>query len=195
MGVMSGRQIIVARDRGQIVIEPFDQENVNGASVDVTLGPFFYRISNDRLGVFDPYDQESVERQFGDPQRADSVIVLKPGERILGHTNEFVGFREGGTTQMAARSTWGRNGISVCLCAGWGDPGYFNRWTMEIQNHNRQTTLLRVNTRIAQIVFHEMSDGDVSGYDLDGKYQDAYGIATLMSTWVPSMMLPKAFMD
>jgi dCTP deaminase len=195
MGVLSGRQIKGLRETGRIVIEPFDPEKVNGASVDVTLGPFFYRINKDRLGTFNPYDQASVDRHFGEPIRRASTLVLAPGERVLGHTDEFIGFRHGGTTQMAARSTWGRNGISVCLCAGWGDPGYFNRWTMEIQNHNRQPTVLKVGTRIAQIVFHAMDDEKVTGYEEDGKYQTSRHISELVKSWVPSMMLPRAFED
>ena len=44
------------------------------------------------------------------------IIILKPGERILAHTHEFVGIRaEGGSAQVLSRSTWGRNGVAVCF--------------------------------------------------------------------------------
>jgi hypothetical protein len=49
----------------------------------------------------------------------DRIIWLKPGETILGHTNEFVGGRWTVTTMMKARSSLGRNFIEVCKCAGW----------------------------------------------------------------------------
>jgi hypothetical protein len=58
---------------------------------------------------------------------------------------------------MKARSTWGRNFITVCKCAGWGDVGYVNRWTMEIANSSRNKHIpLVVGRRIAQIVFFEV---------------------------------------
>ena len=55
------------------------------------------------------------------------MILLRPGERILAHTHEFIGILPPGTTAMQARSTMGRIGLSACYCAGWGDPGYINR--------------------------------------------------------------------
>lgn len=82
------------------------------------------------------------------------VIILRPRERILSHTHEFIGIHAPGTTEMRARSSWGRNGVAVCLCAGWGDPGYINRWTMEIQNANDEAVVLPLGERIAQIIFH-----------------------------------------
>ena len=44
----------------------------------------------------------------------DRIIWLKPGETILGHTNEFLGGRKTVTTMMKARSSMGRNFIEVC---------------------------------------------------------------------------------
>jgi len=103
--------------------------------------------------VYNPFDESDVMRYFDGPYHAEihqdwaeangrklfrgipanhPIIVLRPGERILAHTHEFIGIRAPGTSTMQARSTWGRNGVAVCLDAGWGDPGYINRWTMEI---------------------------------------------------------------
>jgi dCTP deaminase-like len=50
----------------------------------------------------------------------------------------------------------GRNFIEVCKCAGWGDIGYTNRWTMEITNNSRHYSIpLVVGRRVAQIIFFE----------------------------------------
>jgi deoxycytidine triphosphate deaminase len=44
----------------------------------------------------------------------------------------------------------------VCFDAGWVDPGYINRLTLEIYNLNEhETVLLPVGERIAQAVFLE----------------------------------------
>lgn len=95
---------------------------------------------------------------------------------------------------MQARSTVGRNGINVCQDAGWGDPGYVNRWTMEIYNNNpEQAILLVVGARIAQLVFYHT--GAITGEyaNLSGNYQatSAQDIEQVKSLWTPSMMKPK----
>ena len=44
-GVYSNSQIRAAISRGHIVFYPFVDEHINGSSVDVTLGNWFYRSS------------------------------------------------------------------------------------------------------------------------------------------------------
>ena len=91
--------------------------------------------------------------------------------------------------------------LAVCFDAGWIDPGYINRLTLEIYNLNeRETVLLPVGERFAQIVFHETGEVDGnygSGRDggFSGKYQQGTDIDTIIKTWSPDMMLPKAYKD
>ena len=127
------------------------------------------------------------------------VIVLLPGEFILAHSHEFAGIRAPGTTMLKARSSWGRNRISVCLCAGLGDPGYVNRWTMEIHNLSRKAIPLPVGERISQLVFFETGEvyggqyGEETSYV--SKYQDSQDISEVMLSWRPQNMLPRNYMD
>lgn len=123
------------------------------------------------------------------------IIVLRPGERILAHTGEFIGINAPGTTEMKSRSSWGRNGIAACFDAGWGDPGYINRWTMEIYNLNQHESVpIPVGERIAQIIFHETGPVERS-YGDGGKYQGGSDIKQVMADWTPQQMLPRAFVD
>ena len=222
-GVFSDREIREAQDAGRIIIDPFDPNHVKGSSYDVSLGGFYYRTESTSHGNFyNPFDPASVKKYFGKVQVATTheeyvetnglqpfvnipldhpIIVLGPGERILGHTHEFIGIRgEEGTTMMKARSTWGRNGISVCHDAGWGDPGYVNRWTMEIINLNQQSPVpLPVGERVGQIVFFHT--GIVDSPYL-GKYQTADQelspvelLGAVKSAWSPEQMLPGAHKD
>jgi deoxycytidine triphosphate deaminase len=97
---------------------------------------------------------------------------------------------------MQSRSTWGRNGVAVCFDAGWGDPGYINRWTMEIYNLNqRHSVVLPVGERIAQIVFMETGEVEGSYDNLSGKYQTSQDLTLLMKNWSPEQMLPRAYKD
>lgn len=223
MGVYSNIQIREAIAKGHIVCVPFSPKHVAHASMDITLGYYYYRIErmNERT-IYNPFDKEDVERYFDGPHKAmkhsewcklngflplnnipldHPVIALKPGERILAHTHEFFGIYPPGAYEVKSRSSWGRNGVAVCFDAGWVDPGYINRLTLEIYNLNdRETVVLPVGERIAQAVFLET--GEVEGNygtgrddGFSGKYQQGTDIETIIKTWSPDMMLPKAYKD
>ena len=100
------------------------------------------------------------------------------------------------TTEMRARSSIGRIGIGVCKCAGWGDIGYVNRWTMEVTNFSSSIIPLPVGLRIAQIIFHEttaVDEGD--NYYKNHKYQKTLDLKMLKKNWKPEDMLPKLYKD
>lgn len=91
----------------------------------------------------------------------------------------------------------GRNFIEVCKCAGWGDIGYVNRWTMEITNNSRYYSIpLVVGRRIAQIIFFD-TVGTVGKrqYGDSGKYQGSQSVEELCQNWTPTDMLPKMYLD
>lgn len=215
--VFSDKEIKEAVKTGHIVIHPLIEDNIKGSSVDVTLGEWFYVTEgSENYDYYNPFDEQDVHRYFRGPLRAvahgqwcekygrrlftgipedQEIIVLRPGERILAHTHEFIGINPPGTTEMKSRSSWGRNGIAACFDAGWGDPGYINRWTMEIYNLNRKESVpLPVGERIAQIIFHRTGEVERS-YDSMGKYQSGNTVGELIKNWKPESMLPRAFKD
>ena len=218
MSVYSNIEIEKAIKDGHIIFHPYRPEHINGSSVDVTLGEYFYRTdSKSDMKVYNPFDKIAVDDYFGKPQKAIThkewceqtgneplanipedhlVIVLEPGERILAHTNEFIGILPPGTTSMQSRSTWGRNGVAVCFDAGWGDPGYVNRWTLEVYNLNqRHSIVLPVGERIAQIVFFHTGEVRGSYATLSGKYTLGTNLDELIAGWKPEQMLPRAYKD
>ena len=223
MGVYSNTEILAAVKDGQIVCTPFNEKHVAEASLDITLGYYFYKQEPDAFNrVYNPFDETEVKRYFKGPLEAEPhkvwceknhqlpfanippdhpIIVLQPGERILAHTHEFVGIRaSGGACEIRSRSSWGRNGVAVCFDAGWIDPGYINRITLEIYNLNKhEAVVLPVGERMGQIIFHHA--GPVKGsYEQgrdghSGKYQTSSDLDTLIKTWSPEQMLPRAFKD
>lgn len=220
MAVYSNAQIKDAIRWGHIVCHPLVEDNIAGSSVDVTLGDWFYRTERTgSSGFYNPFDRGDVERYFDGPYQAvehqkwakengrslfvgipknHPIIVLRPGERILAHTHEFVGIKAPGTSTLQARSTWGRNGVAVCLDAGWGDPGYINRWTLEIYNMNQhENVVLPVGERIAQMVFYETGPVEGEYAKLSGKYQpgNSGDLDALVKSWRPQQMLPRAYTD
>jgi len=215
-GVYSDSEILAAIRRQQIVCHPLVPANIKGSSIDVTLGGDGFWVANaNKRPVYDPRDPAEVERFFvlkqpskhadycsshgltlmkNIPQSA-RVIPVYPGERILAHTHEYIGILPPGTTSMQSRSTWGRNGIAACIDAGWGDPGYTTRWTMEIHNFNQEPVLLVVGDRIAQIVFHKTGEVLRPYGGTDSKYHSTNDLAEVMAKWSVEMMLPRAYRD
>lgn len=223
MSVFSNTQISQAIKDDHIVCVPFNPRHVSHASLDVTLGYYYYRTERSKdHPVYNPFDEGDVARYFEGALKAvphkkwcddngvkmlkgippnHPIIPLRPGERILAHTHEFFGIKPPGACEVKSRSSWGRNGIAVCFDAGWIDPGYINRLTLEIYNLNeKEIMLLPVGERIAQIVFHETGEvkgnygaGRHSGFS--GKYQAGTDLKTLIRTWKPELMLPRAYMD
>lgn len=224
MSVYSNTEIKTAINNETIVCVPFNADNVSEASLDFTLGHYFYKqeYQPEAAGVYNPFDEADVQRYFKGALEAmphaewcekhgyqlfdnipkdHPIIVLRPGERILAHTHEFVGIRaHGGACEVKSRSSWGRNGVAVCFDAGWVDPGYINRITLEIYNLNmHESVVLPVGERIGQLIFHKTGpvEGDYSDGrgGMSGKYQHTDNLDELIRTWKPSDMLPRAYKD
>jgi dCTP deaminase len=223
MAVLSKPEILKHLKAGNIVIDPFHKENFGNTSYDVRLGQYFFRQENIKhTQTINPFWEKSIigrlyprceqavavkeikseTNSFHNLSLKDRVILVGPGETILAHTIEFIGGRNGTatlpaiTSEMRARSSLGRIGIAVCKCAGWGDVGYVNRWTMEITNLSTVIIPLVVGMRVAQIIFHEVTP--VASEDLyhqAGKYQTTVDIGKLKKSWQPEDMLPRLYKD
>jgi dCTP deaminase len=126
------------------------------------------------------------------------VIVLRPGERVLGCTHEFAGIRPPGTSQIHARSSSGRVGIKVCDDAGLGDPGWVSRWTLELRNDNEEAIILPVGERLIQMnLFDTGPTREAYGTErlYSSKYQHSDDVDELIARWTPELMLPRNYLD
>lgn len=217
---LSDRKILEYLEAGDIVIDPFRRDHLATSSYDVSLGEWFFREQPTKYNhfIYNIWSKEHMEHVWGADKvehaviaeeafqkyrfnwdgikPSDQVVLLRPGETILAHTEEFIGGRDHITTMMKARSSMGRNFIEVCKCAGWGDVGFFNRWTMEITNNSKNYVIpLVVGRRIAQIVFFETGPILERNYAESGKYQKSTELEELKANWSPSLMLPRLHND
>jgi dUTP pyrophosphatase len=97
---------------------------------------------------------------------ADGVVLLEPGPYQIGF-NETVRIP---TTVMAlgrARSTLNRSGVTIHT-AVW-DAGYVGRSTALLSVLNPAGFAVGLNARVLQLIFFDLSEEVVSGYD--GQYQ------------------------
>ena len=122
--VLSDKEILSNLKLGNIVIKPFNRENLGSNSYDIHLGSTL-AIYKEKL--LDSKKHNKVE-YFSIPEEG---FVLDPKEFYLGVTKEYteshlhVPFLEG-------KSSMGRLGICIHATAGKGDVGFCNFWTLEI---------------------------------------------------------------
>jgi len=216
--VLSRPAIRDAIEAKEVLISPFDERQLGNCSYDVRLGEWYYLEQRGIPGasIINPYDPDSVKAMWGEPLKAHvneehplpgipvgtPFIRLAPGACALCHTEEFIGGIDSTiTTMMHGRSSIGRNFIQI-ECAGWGDIGFAQRWTMEVKNLSQHRHAILVpGRRVGQIIFFRTT-GDASPYHqggFGGKYQssDLRGKTheQLLEEWSPNMMLPRAYLD
>ena len=185
-----------AFEKGDILIDPFDERNLGTNSYDFRLGEYFWRevrFAPYGMPFYNPYDEDNIRAHWYECEAAtyrvfmamhlppwaldreqhkgigdeDKVLLIEPGETLLCHTEEFIGGTSNSiTTMMKGRSSTARNRIKICSDAGLGDIGYCNRWTLEVTNLGEAPTLLVAGRRIGQMLFFETEPLDQG----DGDY-------------------------
>jgi len=187
---------------GSIVCMPFRPQNLNPASLDVTLGNYIIWVNdydgqpqvgkNDDSDIF--IERLSLTVAFAP---TGMMVRIPPKSRIIAHTDEFIGTRNTLNAKMHAKSTVGRYGIEVCSCAGLGDPGFYSRWAMEIYNKNDSFVQIRVGCRIAQLSFYGLNppvkESDM--YYNSGSYQKLKDPIDIVSKWNWRQLVPQRMIE
>jgi dCTP deaminase len=158
----------LARDCG--LIEPFEPELVNPASYDVTVGSTVLIEANPKE-IDQIYPGCKVVDQFVEWDLLNYPLTLEPGEFILAHTREFIRVPINMEAVFCLKSSRGREGWEHAL-AGYIDPGFHGRVTLELKNNNRYHPLeLRAGMRIGQLRFMKLDDVPLRPYSFTGRYQ------------------------
>lgn len=167
-GILGAKGIRKAIEKNDIYIYPYNDSHINPNSVDLTLGNWFVRQTENEqpCSLLNPENGIWNEPQFVNDEQ---IFVIRPYEYILAHTYEIAGARRKYTTLLKARSTMARCGIEVCCSAGFGDVGYVNKWTLEIKNQTSKFIELSPRMRVCQLAFFSLL-----GEDKLNSYQGAY---------------------
>jgi dCTP deaminase len=183
-GILSDSALAAAFNQGDIKINPWNPEQLNPTSYDLTLG--------DEVAVYEDwvhcYEREKTTHEDGrhfcirenvlDVKKEPTVQkfkihpnfgwFLKPGIGYLMHTREqirtdiYVPILDG-------KSSIGRLFLQVHATAGYGDPGFDGQYTLEVIVQHP----LRVypGMRICQIRFHTLEGELEKPYNLVGHYR------------------------
>jgi dCTP deaminase len=162
---------------GKIKVEPFDENMIGPASLDIRLGNkfrVFKTLEKEVIDVRDYYDDVYTRVETKDYiihigkysdlyiLKNDNVpIIIHPGEFILASVYEYIELPDNIVGQIHGRSSIGRLGLIVHTSAGYVDPGYKGYLTLEIINVNKVPIKIYPKTKVAQIVFIETESSEV----------------------------------
>lgn len=157
---------------GSIVIDPLDPGDVQPASVDLRLGGEMLVFSNYRRPHMD------VRGDLGDltervPVAGDAPFILHPGEFVLGVTREWIELPGDLVARLEGKSSLGRLGLVIHSTAGFVDPGWKGRLTLELSNL----------ARLPVTLYRGMKIGQISFLRLDRPAERLYGDAALGSKY------------
>jgi len=157
--ILSGKQIL--KNLGDnILIDPFDEANLNPNSYNLTL---HHELMVYEEVVLDMKEANRVRRMT----IPEEGLVLASNQLYLGRTIERTE-THGLVPQIEGRSSVGRLGLFVHVTAGFGDVGFNGYWTLEM--FAVQPVRIYPHVPICQIFYHEIT-GDFVEYSSD-KYQD-----------------------
>jgi dCTP deaminase len=152
--ILTGTKIIEEIESGNIVIDPFHEDQINPNSYNYRLG--------DTLKVFYSFDGEkSIFKEIKIPEDG---FVLEPGKMYLGHTKEIIGSSKYAMS-LIGRSSMGRYGLFLQVSANLGHTTSKHKWTLELVA--AKAIKLYPGMKIGQVSFWK-NFGDLDKYN--GKY-------------------------
>ena len=150
MAVLTRESILREIASGRLKIEPFSEDQVGVASVDLTLGDEIRVI--EATGSPIEVKEDTDYREFTRVRRLDDPYVLRPGVTIHGITRESIelppdlcGFLEG-------RSRFARLGLMIHVTSAFVQPGVRNRQVLEMSNVSSEPLRIHAGVRVCQIV-------------------------------------------
>lgn len=166
--ILTGRQILAAKEAGQIRIEPWSEARLNPNSYNLSLAGELAVYTGEVLDMAKPNAIETF-------QIPPEGYLMHPGRLYLGRTVEYTETR-GLVPMLEGRSSVGRLGLFVHVTAGFGDIGFCGYWTLEISCI--QPVRIYAGVEICQIFYHQVT-GEHDSY-AEGKYQRNEGIQPSM---------------
>jgi len=173
MSVLSDRDIAAALASGRVKVEPYDPADLQPSSVDLHLDRSFRVFRNNRYPFIDvrsPQPDLTELLSIAD----EEPFVLHPGEFVLGQTIEWVELPDDLVARLEGKSSLGRLGLLIHSTAGYVDPGWKGKLTLELSNVANLPIALYFGMEIGQISFFQMSspvDRPYGSTGLGSKYQ------------------------
>lgn len=172
--ILSDKSIKEAVKNNKLVINPFNEENVQPSSYDITLSSKFRVFKNIHKPFIDVKKSEMEEITELVEVDKEEGLTIHPGEFVLASTVEEFKFPDNLVGCLEGRSSLGRIGLIIHSTAGYFDPGFEGTATLEVTNISKMPMRLYPGMRIGQFVFYKMTTPAQYPYGhekLGSKYQ------------------------
>lgn len=160
--ILTGSEIASEYDAGHLVLDPFDEQQVQPNSYDLALGPTLVIYTEEEL---DTHRHNS----FQIVTIPDDGYILRPDHIYLGSSVETIGSNHH-VPIIRSRSGAARLGLFVHVTADLIDIGSIGQSTFQM--HAVQPVRVYAGDRLAQVTFWRVK-GKITLYD--GKYQGSRG--------------------
>lgn len=160
--VLADKTILELLEKKELVIFPFDPLSLQPASIDMRLGDEFM-IADESSRRIVNMSSEIVYKKI-----SGNSFIVEPRAFVLATTEEYVELPKNITAFVEGRSSVGRMGLFI-QNAGWVDPGFKGKITLELYNASAHPIEIEKGRRICQLVFCKMTENPNISYN--GKYQ------------------------
>jgi dCTP deaminase len=171
--ILSDRTMREEIANGRIRVEPLTEGAIQPSSIDLRLGDKIRVFRNNHISHIDVrVDTASLTEVV--QLEADKPFFLQPGEFALGVTHELIGVPDDLVARLDGKSSLGRLGLIIHATAGFVDPGWVGRLTLELMNLAALPITLWAGMKIGQLSFMQMTtpvDHPYGGGQLSSKYQ------------------------
>jgi dCTP deaminase len=155
MSTLTHDEILNEVRAGHITIDPFREEMVGPASVDLHLGSSFRVFKATRRTVRVDGDADYRDLSVRLDLDEGKTLLLMPGETVLGVTREKVSLAPHLCGWLEGRSRFARMGLLVHISASFMQPGISNHQVLEMSNFSPNPLELVPGTPVCQFIFQQ----------------------------------------
>lgn len=148
--ILSRQEILKRIKEKEIIIKPFNKNNIGPASVDLTL--------DNKFRIFKGKD---IDLKKADYKKLTNLvkkdkIILEPGQFMLGITKEKIKLPENLMGILQGRSRYARLGLAIHITAAFVQPGINNKQVLEIKNVGNNKLTIYNGMKICQLALLEI---------------------------------------
>jgi dCTP deaminase len=170
MAVLTRDAILAEIAAERLIIDPFEEDQLGPASIDLTLGDEIRVIQTGAEAI--PIAADVDYRSFTSHRRLESPFVLEPGVTIHGITRERLTLPPDLCGLLEGRSRFARLGLMIHVTSAFVQPGVSNHQVLEISNVAGHPLEIHPGTRLCQIVLLR-TEGEAT---YRGRFADQSGL-------------------
>ncbi|MDQ2695679.1 MAG: dCTP deaminase [Pseudomonadota bacterium] len=164
--VFNDKMIYKLMKEGVKIVDPFDEDFLQPASIDLRLGSVRYKYLLEKYVLGEVIDEQKFAKEQFDS------LVLKDGECAFVGIHERISIPNNAIGIVIPRSGITRLGLNVIV--SYMNPGYSGHMPLTIVNHTGVTVTLKPGYRVVQLILLSMFEEPTKLYkDIeDVKYYD-----------------------